>query len=198
MVHFARCVAALVAATVLLAGCSTNGDDDSDEVQTVPESTTSTTSTLAPVTTTVIEDDAVPGSTAVITVGPARYELDAVCASGGAGEIEVSVAGTDVNGLLVSGYVRGFLGEPYVSFQVGDGADAVLFEPRLEGVIPIEFTDDGMRLPEVDFVSGLDLESGEFTPAGIGSVEVSCVGYERSLPDENALPDQGVVTDEPA
>lgn len=181
-----RAIVVFVAAMLVVSGCSTSGDNDSDEVETVPESSTTTTSTLPPSSTTVDAEDAVAGSTAVITVGPARYELDAVCASGGAGEIEVSVGGTDVNGLPVSGYVRGFLGEPYVSFQVGDGTDAVLFEPRLEGVIPIEFTEEGMRLPEVDFVSGLDLETGEFIPAGLGSVEVSCVSYERALPEESA------------
>ena len=37
------------------------------------------------------------------------------------------------------------------------------------------------QFPEVDFVTDLDLETGEFVPAGIGSVEVVCRSYEREL-----------------
>lgn len=130
-------------------------------------------------TTTTAPEDA---STATILIGPARYDLTAVCASGGAGEVEVSLVGVDVNGLPVVGYVRAFLREPYVSLQVGEGETAVLFEPRLEGVLPFELTDGGLEFPEVEFVTELDLESGEFVPAGVGSVEVECRSYDRELP----------------
>lgn len=145
-----------------------------------PERPSSTTSAAAPTTgsTTTLVD----GSTAVILIGPARYDLRAVCAAGGAGEVEVSLAGEDVNGKKVVGYIRAFLGEPYVSLLVGEGDEAVLFEPRLEGILPFELTDRGVQFPEVDFVSELDLETGEFQPAGIGSVEVDCRSYVRELP----------------
>jgi hypothetical protein len=135
------------------------------------------TTTVAATTTTEA-----PRSTAVVLIGPARYELDALCAAGGAGEVEVSLSGEDVNGLPVIGYIRGFLGEPYVSLQVGAGDDAVLFEPRLEGTLPFDLTESGVVFAEVDFVSALDLETGEFVPAGLGSAAVKCLDYVRALP----------------
>ena len=92
------------------------------------------------------------------------------------------MVGADVNGLPVVGYVRAFLGAPYVALQVGEGPEAVLFEPRLEGTLPFDLTDVGVTFEEVDFVTELDLESGEFTPAGIGSVYVACLDYVRALP----------------
>jgi hypothetical protein len=161
---------------VLASACSVQ--TASSEGAPVRTSSTTTSTMTTPSTSLAAAD----GSTAVILIGPARYDLDAVCAAGGAGEVEVSLAGRDVNGEPVVGYVRAFLGEPYVSLLVGEGDEAVLFEPRLEGVLPFELTDRGVQFPEVDFVSELDLESGEFEPAGLGSVEVDCRSYARELP----------------
>ncbi|MEZ5246674.1 MAG: hypothetical protein R2707_16365 [Acidimicrobiales bacterium] len=144
--------------------------------QRAPTTTRATTTTDATTTTTV------PVSSAIIEIGPARYDLDAVCAAGGAGEVEVAVKGLDVNGLRVVGLIRAFLGEPYIGLQIGEGDDAVLFEPRLEGVLPFELVDDVLEFPEVDFVTDLDLATGEFVPAGIGSVTVECLGFVRELP----------------
>lgn len=160
---------------VVAAACSINETARDERGGTEIAETTADTAT----TTTT---EPLPRSSARIHIGPARYDLDAICAAGGAGEIEVSVAGTDVNGLPVIGYIRAFLGEPYVSLQVGEGADAVLFEPRLEGALPFTTTDTGVVFTEVDFVTGLDLATGAFTPAGIGSVEVVCEDYVRELP----------------
>ena len=135
----------------------------------IPDATNTTTTT-------------VPLSSAIIEIGPARYELDAVCAAGGAGEVEVAVNGLDVNGFRVVGLIRAFLGEPYIGLQVGEDDEAVLFEPRLEGVLPFELVDDVLEFPQVDFVTELDLATGEFVPAGIGSVTVECLAFARELP----------------
>ena len=151
-------------------------------VQDGPTGQRAPTTTLAATTTEATTTTAAPLSTAVIEIGPAIYELDAICAAGGAGEVEVALAGEDVNGRRVVGLVRAFLGEPYVGLQVGEAANAVLFEPRLEGVLPVEFVDDVLEFSEVDFVTELDLSTGEFVPAGIGTVAVECRGYERVLP----------------
>jgi hypothetical protein len=167
----------LVAAAVVVASaCSV----ETGAPEGPPERTPTTEpTTTASETTTVDPGD---GSTAVVNIGPARYDLSAICATGGAGEVEVSVAGEDVNGLPVVGYIRAFLGEPYVSLQVGAGEDAVLFEPRLEGVLPFDLTETGVEFTEIDFVTQLDLETGDFVPAGVGSVEVDCRSYVRELP----------------
>ncbi|MEM7139485.1 MAG: hypothetical protein AAF548_00530 [Actinomycetota bacterium] len=166
---------AVLLLAVIVAACSVDdGSSDAGPPTTAPASTSSTTTTTT---------EPAPVSTALIRIGPARYELEAVCAAGGAGEIEVSAAGSDVNGLPAAAYIRAFLTDPYVSLLVGEGDDAVFFEPRIDRVLDVELTDDGVRMAEVDFVSGLDLSTGDFTPAGLGAVEVICQGYERALPE---------------
>ena len=169
-----RLLTPAILALAMAAGCSVQ---DGPTGTLAPTTTRPTTTTVATTTT------AGPVSSAVIEIGPALYELDAVCAAGGAGEVEVAVVGTDVNGRRVVGLVRAFLGEPYVGIQVGEGDEAVLFEPRLEGVLPFEVEGAAVSFPEVDFVTGLDLETGEFVPAGLGTVTVECLEFERELPD---------------
>ena len=44
------------------------------------------------------------------------------------------------------------------------------------------FDHDIVRFDNVDFVTDLNVETGEFTPAGIGSVVVECRSYETELP----------------
>ncbi len=138
---------------------------------TVPTSLESTTTTT------------LPGSSAVIEIGPAVYELDAVCVAGGASEVDVAVNGLDVNGKPVIGLVRAFEAEPYIGLRVGDDDEAVLFEPRLGGVLAFELVDGVLEFPEVDFVSELELATGSFVPAGLGSVTVECRSFERELPE---------------
>jgi hypothetical protein len=172
----------IVIVLVLASACSVQtGSTGPTATAPAPSIPAGTTEALveSPTTSTT---EAPESSTATILIGPARYDLTAICAAGGAGEVEVSVSGSDVNGLRVVGYIRAFLGAPYVSLQVGEGDAAVLFEPRLEGVLPFDLTGRGVEFPEVDFVTELDLDTGEFVPAGLGSVEVACRTYVRELP----------------
>lgn len=164
----------LVCAVVgILGGCSVQDGPIGERAPTTTRASTTTASTTS-----------VPAllSSAMIEIGPASYELDAVCAAGGAGEVEVAVDGVDINGRRVIGLIRAFLGEPYVGLQVGEGANAKLFEPRLEGVLTFELDDNILQFDEVDFVTELDLETGEFVPAGLGSVTVDCEEFVRDLP----------------
>ena len=163
----------LVAAWLALAACS---------VQDGPTGTAAPTTTRVTTTTEVTTTTQGPTSSAVVEIGPARYELDAVCVAGGAGEVEVAVEGLDINGLRVIGLIRAFLGEPYVGLQVGEGDEAVLFEPRLEGVLSFDVAESMVTFDEVEFVTELDLSTGEFVPAGVGSVTVECLEYVRVLP----------------
>jgi hypothetical protein len=166
--------ATFAVAALLAAGCSVQ---DGPTGQRAPTTTTrASTTTVATTTTTV------PLSSAVIEIGPAVYELDAVCAAGGASEVEVAVNGLDVNGKPVVGRIRAFEAEPYVGLQVGEGDEAVLFEPRLEGVLPFEFDGERLEFVDVEFVTDLDLLTGEFVPGGVGSVVVECLAFVRSLP----------------
>lgn len=172
---------ALVAACAVLLGVACSVQDgpigEASPIITTPPTTVGST-TVAPTTT-------IAPSSAVIEIGPAVYELDAVCASGGASEIRVAVSGDDVNGRRVVGLVHAFEAEPYVGLRVGEGEAAVLFESRFDrGLLEFELVDDVLVFDDVDFVSGLDLETGEFVPAGLGSVSVECRGFVRELPEE--------------
>ena len=170
-------VTAVLVTAAALASCSVEDGPVGQRSPTTTRATTTTDATTADDTTATM-----PVSAAVIEIGPARYDLEAVCAAGGAGEVEVALAGVDVNGLRVVGLVRAFVGEPYIGLQVGEGDDAVLFEPRLEGVLPFELEDGVLDFPEVDFVTELDLTTGEFVPAGLGSITVECNSFVRELP----------------
>lgn len=161
-----------------LGGCSINADPTTE----VGSTTTTTTTTTVGLVPPSGPSDGTVGSSAVVRIGPARYDLSALCAAPGAGEVQVALSGTDVNGRVVAGYVQAFLGEPYIGMQVGEGDRAVLFESRLDESLTFEFANDILTFPEVHFVSGLDLDTAEFTPAGVGSVAVECAEYERELP----------------
>lgn len=172
---------ALVLSVLLMAVVVACSDGDDGATETVVTSVPTTTSaTTVPVTST--PEDTTPDSTALVSIGPAEYALDAICALDEGGDVEVSVSGTDVNGLAVIGYIQAIPGRPYVSLQVGTGAEAVLFEPRLEAVLRFDSGVDGVAFHNVDFVTELDLETGEFVPAGRGSVEVECLTYVGELP----------------
>lgn len=169
-----RLLAPIAVALFMAAACS---------VQDGPTGTRAPTTTRLPTTTIATTTTSGPVSSAVVEIGPAVYALDAVCAAGGAGEAEVAVVGTDANGRRVVGLIRAFLGEPYVGIQVGEGNEAVLFEPRIESVLSFETEGGALSFPEVDFVTGLDLETGEFVPGGLGAVTVDCLEFARELPD---------------
>jgi hypothetical protein len=170
-------IAALLVGVIVSGGCSVQDGPTGQRAPSPTAAPTIPTSSAEPPPTT-----AAPVSSAVIEIGPARYELDAVCAAGGASEVEVAVTGLDVNAKPVIGLIRAFEAEPYIGLQVGDAGEAVLFEPRLEGVLPFELDGDVLEFPEVDFVTELDLATGEFVAAGVGSVTVECLTFVRELP----------------
>lgn len=172
-----RAIVALLVGVAISGGCSV------EDGPTGQRSPTPTAALTVPTSVTVPPTAPAPVSSAVIEIGPARYELDAVCAAGGASEVEVAVTGLDVNAKPVVGLVRAFEAEPYIGIQVGDEGEAVLFEPRLEGVLSFELDGDVLEFPEVDFVTELDLTTGEFVAAGVGSVRVECLNFVRELPD---------------
>ncbi|NIV55700.1 MAG: hypothetical protein GWN48_09095 [Actinobacteria bacterium] len=162
--------------TVLATTCSVTDEPNRAE----PTSTTSPSATAA--TDSTSTTTTVPVSAGLIRIGPASYDLDVTCIAPGAGELLAVGVGRDVNDKPVEAFVQAFLGEPYVGLRVGTGQEEVLFESRLEGVLEFSIADDVLRFPEVDFVTDLDLVSGEFTPAGLGSVVIECRAYEDELP----------------
>ncbi len=157
--------------TVFVAGCSLLDDaDDNGATPNVEEPAASET--------------AAPQSVGLVRVGPAAYDLVFTCVDGGAGEILAAGVGRDVNNKPVHAFVQAYVGEPYVGLEVGEEGEEVLFEPRLGVLLDFTFEHDIIRFDNVDFVTELNIETGEYTPAGIGSVVVECRSYETKIPDE--------------
>lgn len=154
-------------------GCSVT---DEPNLGTPPTTTTTVATTSTSTTTTL------PPSVGLVRIGPSAYDLTFTCIAPGAGEILAVGLGTDVNGRRVESYVQAYVGEPFVGVVVGEGDNAVRFEPRIDRRLEFDLVDDVLRFDDVDFVSDLDLETGEFTPAGVGSVVVECRSYEEELP----------------
>lgn len=157
---------------VFVAGCSLLDDTDDDNGAT-PDAEESAAG-----------ETATPQSVGLVRVGPAAYDLVFTCVDGGAGEILAAGAGRDVNNKPVHAFVQAYIGEPYIGLEVGEEGEEVLFEPRLGVLLDFTFEHDIIRFDNVDFVTELDFETGEYTPAGIGSVVVECRSYETEVPDE--------------
>ena len=163
------CLFAIVAAS-----CSPHdGIDDNSRAQ--PEVTGSDDAATA------------PRSVGLVRIGPAAYDLTFTCVDRGAAEVLAVGVGTDVNNKPVQAFVQAFVGEPYIGVSVGDGDDRVLFEPRLGVLLDFTFDHDVVRFDAVDFVTELDFETGEYTPAGLGSAVVECRSYETGNPDRADL-----------
>ena len=155
----------------VVSGCSTQGDtDDTDRAEIEQETSPASVATT------------IPHSVGLIRVGPSAYDLVFTCVDGGAGEILAVGVGRDVNNKPVHAFVQAFVGEPYIGVEVGEPGEVVLFEPRLGVLLNFTFDHDIVRFDNVDFVTDLNVETGEFTPAGIGSVVVECRSYETELP----------------
>lgn len=156
----------------LVAGCSTQDvTNDAHGVETEQE-------TSAPSSETTI-----PHSVGLVRIGPSAYDLVFTCIDGGDGEILAVGVGRDVNNKPVEAFVQAFVTEPYIGLEVGQAGEKVRFEPRLGVPLSFTFDHDIVRFDNVDFVTDLNIETGEFTPAGIGSVVVECRSYETEIPD---------------
>lgn len=170
---------------VFVASCSpqdaTEGTDPAEGTNPVEDTNQSQSQTQGDNT---VADTTSAQSVGLVRIGPSAYDLVFSCVDRGAGEVLAVGIGRDINNKPVEAFVQAFLAEPYIGLLVGDGDEQVLFEPRLGAPLVFTFEGDIVRFDTVDFVSDLDLNSGEFTPAGIGSVVVECRSYERAVPEQ--------------
>lgn len=160
----------LVVATIALAACS-GGDDAGGADETTTTATSTSTSAELPATTVVTS----PGS---VTIGDDTYVLDVTCIAPGVGEVLAVGIGEAADGTRVEAYVQAFLGEPYVGVEIGD----TLLESAFDGSLDLYLQDDAIRASAIRFVTDLDLETGEATFVGLGSVEIECIEYDEELP----------------
>lgn len=164
---------------VIVASClSQDTTDGTDPAEDINQAQRQTQETIT------VADTTNSQSVGLVRIGPAAYDLVFSCVDRGAGEVLAVGIGRDINDKPVEAFVQAFVAEPYIGVLVGGAGEQVLFEPRLGVPLDFSFEYDIVRFDSVDFVSDLDLNSGEFTPAGIGSVVVECRSYERTVPEE--------------
>ena len=155
----------LVGFVLLGAGCSV---DDGSEPEARP-TTTVAAETDDEVTTTTTT---LPPSVGLVEVAGQRHELTATCYAPGAGEI--LAVGVATNGdERIEVYLQAFLGAPYLGIAV-TGDNTVVYEAAVDRPLDISYQSDVLRVDDVPLVTDLDLESGEATDGGIGSVVVEC------------------------
>lgn len=149
------------------------------------------------------------GSIARVTIGPRTFDFVVDCYDVGAGSVVVVGDGTEPpDGAAAADgserdeapretriLVQAFLADSYVGVTVvgdeaaADGAnDATadradeLYEASLDNPLDLILEDDVIQAEGIQFVRDLDLASGGGTPAGDGSLHVTCGGYERGEP----------------
>ena len=156
------------AIVVVAAACSVQDGSGDGPPDRSPTSAPATSSVVLP------EVSPEPESVGLLTIDDRAFDLLADCFVLGAGEVLVLAVGEDVEV-----YVEAFLGSPYLAIQI----DGWLLEPSIDR--PLEFSIEGdiVRAGEVLLVRNLDLESGESTAAGIGTLVVECRTYLDELPE---------------
>jgi hypothetical protein len=165
---------ALVATGAVLGLDACSGDDDAPETQ--------------------ADVLARGGSIATVTIAEATYDFEVTCYDAGAGSVIAVGTGTvpDPSGEARESrvFVQASLGDPYIGVTVEqsdpedeDGAASEeVFEAAIDESFDLLLEDDVVAAGEIEFVRNMDLTTGEGEPAGVGSVRVTCGGYEQGGP----------------
>jgi hypothetical protein len=163
---------------VLLASASCGGVDggpgDGSSV-----SPTSAAPTPAPTSIGAVEPELVTNGW--VQIGDLSFDLEFTCYSPGAGDVAAIGVGRDPdNGQPVEALIQGFLGQPYVGLTIGG---SVRYEASLDGPLEVFVHDGTISAGAIEWMRGLDLDSGAGERIGYGAVFVSCVEYVHDLPE---------------
>ena len=156
---------------VVFLACAACGGDGLDEGP--PGPTTSSAST-----TTTVPEVATNGW---IQIGDLTLDLEFSCYSPGAGDVAaIGVGRHPDGGQPVEALIQGFLGQPYVGLTIGG---SVRYEASLDGPLEVFVHDGTISAGAIEWVRGLDLDSGVGERLGYGAVFVSCGEYAHDLPE---------------
>jgi hypothetical protein len=138
----------------------------------------STTASASVSTTTTASDVATNGW---IQVGDLTLDLEFSCYSPGAGDVAaIGVGRHPDGGQPVEALIQGFLGQPYVGLTI---VGSVRYEASLDGPLEVFVHDGTISAGAIEWVRGLDLDSGVGERLGYGAVFVSCGEYIHDLPE---------------
>jgi hypothetical protein len=156
---------------VVFLACVACGGDGSGEGP--PGPTTSSVST-----TTTVPEVATNGW---IQIGDLTLDLEFSCYSPGAGDVvAIGVGRHPDGGQPVEALIQGFLGQPYVGLTIGG---SVRYEASLDGPLEVFVHDGTISAGAIEWMRGLDLDSGVGERIGYGAVFVSCGEYAHDLPE---------------
>jgi hypothetical protein len=129
------------------------------------------------------------GSIAQVVIGDATFDFEVTCYDAGAGSVVVVGTGTEPaessgSDRTTHVLVQAFLGESYVGVTIGD--NEALYEAALDETLDLLLEQDVIAADDIEFVRNLDLTDGESEgePAGVGSLRVTCGGYEHGVPPQ--------------
>jgi len=176
-------LAGLVAATLLLAACSS-------EPAEIAEDTSTTTTTTVPQTSTTVEIPVVTtiqrvpsselASEGVITIGATEYSFAFECYAAGAGDILALGVGNDPEtGDETQAIVQAFLGQTYVAVLLGDER---VQELAVDQPADLFVQGDAIRGSALRFVDAAGAP-GVGEQLGLGTVSVDCQGFAPGLPE---------------
>ncbi|MEC9000650.1 MAG: hypothetical protein VYC56_10300 [Actinomycetota bacterium] len=136
--------------------------------------------TAPPATTTIDSRPEVP-TNGWVQVGDRSFDLSFTCYSPGAGDVAaLGVGEHPESGQHVEALIQGFLGQPYVGLTIGG---SVRYEASLDGPLEVFAHDGTISAGAIEWVRGLDLDSGVGERIGYGAVFVSCEEYVHDLPE---------------
>ena len=116
-----------------------------------------------------------------IQVGDLTLDLEFTCYSPGAGDVAaIGVGRHPDGGQPVEALIQGFLGQPYVGLTIGG---SVRYEASLDGPLEVFVHDGTISAGAIEWMRGLDLDSGVGERIGYGAVFVSCGEYVHDLPE---------------
>jgi hypothetical protein len=151
--------------------CAACGGDGSDEGPSEPTTSSSATTTTVPEVAT----------NGWIQIGDLTLDLEFSCYSPGAGDVvAIGVGRHPDGGQPVEALIQGFLGQPYVGLTIGG---SVRYEASLDGPLEVFVHDGTISAGAIEWMRGLDLDSGVGERIGYGAVFVSCGEYAHDLPE---------------
>jgi len=161
---------------VLLVGVSCGGDGSVDDPPSATESTVDRSEVVT--STTTIPQMVTNGW---VQVGDQSFDMEFTCYSPGPGDVAaIGVGRHPDSGQPVEALIQGFLGQPYVGLTIGG---SVRYEASLDAPLQVFVHDGTISAGAIEWMRGLDLDSGVGERIGYGAVFVSCGEYVHDLPE---------------
>jgi len=161
---------------VLLVGVSCGGDGPVDDPLSTIGSTVDRSEVVASTTTTPQM-----ATNGWVQVGDQSFDMKFTCYSPGPGDVAaIGVGRHPDSGQPIEALIQGFLGQPYVGLTIGG---SVRYEASLDAPLEVFVHDGTISAGAIEWMRGLDLDSGVGERIGYGAVFVSCGEYVHDLPE---------------